>query len=283
LQARRRSGQVTLPPRVVSVNADGTFEFLNVPAGEYALTAAPAGGGAEPEFALQMISVAGSDMPPVTIRTAPMASISGRIEVVEGAGAGPMSFFAVVDSDYPVRPGTVAPGPDGTFVLRRLAGPVRFTSRNSPAGSWLKAVNIGGINAVEEPVVFNGADSSRTDVTVVFAVSAGHLSGRVVDERGAAADDYRVVVFSTNRERWFAGSQFLRIVGGPDVNGGFTVPSLPPGDYFVAAVDGIDGDADTGDWQNPDVLAALSASAQRVTVGERQRAVADVKLIRWQR
>jgi hypothetical protein len=92
-----------------------------------------------------------------------------------------------------------------------------------------------------------------------------------------------VVVFSTTSDRWFGGSQYVRIVAGPDVEDRFMVRSLPPGDYFAAAVDGIDGDADAGEWQNPDVLAELSTRAQRVTVGERQRAVADLRLIRWER
>lgn len=119
--------------------------------------------------------------------------------------------------------------------------------------------------------------------TSVLASSAGELSGKVFDERGDRAEDYRVVVFSTIRERWYAGSQFVRIGAGPDADDGFTVTSLPPGDYFAAAVDGIEGDMNAGDWQNPDVLAALSTRAQRVTVGERQRASADLRLIRWAR
>ena len=280
LQARGRSGQVALPPRIATANADGTFEFLNVPPGDYALAAVRL--GAATEFAVQSISVDASDVPPVTIRTAPLATISGRIEM-EGDGIRPNGFDAVMDPGYALRPVISSGGADGTFVMHRLAGPVRFTIKNAPRGLWLKAVNVGGVNAVEEAVLFNGAGSSRTDVTVVFSSSAGDFSGHVVDERGAPADDYRVVVFSTNRDRWFAGSQFVRIVGGPDRDDRFTVTSLPPGDYFAAAVDGIDGDADSGEWQNPDVLTALSTRAQRVTVGERQRAAADLRLIRWAR
>ena len=329
LQARRRSGEVALPPRLVTANADGTFEFLSVPPGEYALSASPLGGVAEPEFALQFVSVDGSDTPPITIRTAPTATLSGRIEV-EGAAVRPTgAVLAVVDPDYPLPPATLEgggdnariaeildalraqhaaadagsalaalrenmlragvperlepTGADATFVIRRLAGPVRFTMRNAAPGWWLKAVNIGGVNAVEEAVLFAGPNSSRSDVTVVFSSSAGDLSGRVTDERGAPADDYRVVVFSTNRDRWFAGSQFVRVAAGPDGDDGFRVTSLPPGEYFAAAVDGLDGDADSGEWQNPDVLAALSTRAQRVTVGERQRAAADLRLLRWAR
>jgi protocatechuate 3,4-dioxygenase beta subunit len=289
LQAQGRSGQVALAPRIVTVNADGTFEFLNVPPGDYVLSGVPAGGGDVMEFASQSVVVDGPEVPPVTIRTGPMAAIAGRIEM-EGGGAGsPILFQPVPHPDYPVRPAfyparlEIAPNADGSFQMRGLAGPVRFTLTGPPRGVWLKAVSIGGVNAVEEPVMFNGPDSSRTDVVVTFASSVGDLSGRVFDERGDRAEDFRVVVFSTTRERWYAGSQFVRIVGGPDVDDGFTVTSLPPGDYFAAAVDGIEGDMNAGDWQNPEVLAALSTRAQRVTVGERQRAAADLRLIRWLR
>ena len=307
LQARHRAGQVELPPRMVTVNPDATFEFLNVPPGEYVLASITAGGGG-PEFAMQLVSVGGPEVPPITIRTGPMATMTGRIEMEGGGASGSTLFQAVPDPDYPVRPAfsprdeftafasaqqhtsearildALAPNADGSFQMRGLAGPVRFTVPNPPPpGVWLKAVTIGGVNAVEEPVMFNGPDSSRTDVRVVFASSAGGLSGRVFDERGDRAEDYRVVVFSTNRDRWFAGSQFVRITAGPNADDRFTMTSLPPGDYFAAAIDGIDGDMDSGDWQNPDVLAALSTRAQRVTVGERQRVSADLRLIRWAR
>jgi hypothetical protein len=279
LQARRRAGQVALTPQRVAVNRDATFEFLNVPPGDYVLATDP--GLSRGEFAQQLITVEGPDVPPVTMRAAPMATVTGRIEL-EGTGTAPPLLQAVPDPDYPLLP-SLSSSADGSFQMRFLAGPVRFTLPNPPPGMWLKAVNIGGVNAVEQPVVFNGPDSSRTDVRVVFASSAGEVSGKVLNERGDRAEDYRVLVFSTTRERWYAGSQFVRLAAGPDADDGFTVASLPPGDYFAVAVDGIDGSMNAGDWQNPEVLAALSTRAQRVTVGEHQRASADLRLIRWAR
>jgi hypothetical protein len=284
LQARRHAGQIAMMPRIAAVNPDSTFEFLNVPPGDYVLASVQANGSGAAEFAHQFISVDGPDVPPVTVRTGRLATITGRMEV-EGPGATPVGgLVAVVDADYPGRMPIASFAADGTFQIANLAGPIRFTSPpDAPRRRWLKAVNIGGVNAVDEPVVFSGPDSSRAGVTVIFADTAGDLSGRVLDEREDRAEDYRVIVFSTNRDRWFARSQYLRIVGGPDADDGFTVTALPPGEYFAAAVDGIDGDMDNGDWQNPDVLAALSTRAQRVTVGERQRASADLRLIRWAR
>jgi hypothetical protein len=49
------------------------------------------------------------------------------------------------------------------------------------------------------------------------------------------------------------------------------------------AVDGIEGDLESGEWQNPDVLNRLSTSARRVSVGEGQRAAIELRLVRWAR
>ena len=84
---------------------------------------------------------------------------------------------------------------------------------------------------------------------------------------------------STNRARWFASSPYIRMTGGPEVDDTFVIASLPPDEYWVAAVDAIDGDDVSGDWQNPDVLDTLIARARRVTLGEGQRAGVDLRMI----
>ena len=115
---------------------------------------------------------------------------------------------------------------------------------------------------------------------MVVADSAGTIAGRVTNADGQVPDDFRVVVFSTNRARWFVWSPYVRMTGGPDADDGFSVGSLPPGEYFVAAVDALDGDGDSGEWQNPDFLERLALTATRVTLAERQRLVTSLRLIR---
>jgi hypothetical protein len=291
LQASRRSGAIALPPRGVEVRPDGTFELLNVPPGEYSIRAASRGLPSE-QFAMQFITVSGPEVPPITLRTVPTAVISGRIETEAWSGALPsgIGLSAVIDPDYETRNvnGSVlwpvtAVKPGGTFEMRGPTGPARLVIRTAPAGWWLKSAVVGGINAAHDPVVFSGAGVPRTDVIVVLSATAGTIAGRVMEDAGTPADNYRVIVFSTDSSRWFGGSPYVRITGGPDTDDGFTVTSVPPGDYWVAAVDEIDGDGDTGDWQNPDVLNELVASARRMTVGERQRTSADLRLIHWAR
>jgi hypothetical protein len=54
------------------------------------------------------------------------------------------------------------------------------------------------------------------------------------------------------------------------------VEGLPPGEYWVAAVDRLEPDS----WLTPDNLDALVPSAARVTVHEGQVVSTDLRLLR---
>jgi hypothetical protein len=90
---------------------------------------------------------------------------------------------------------------------------------------------------------------------------------------------YSVIVFSTDRTKWFANSRFLKFAK-PSQDGGFEVVGLPPGEYWIAAVDSIQGNQSFGEWEKPEVLEALSTRAQRVTLAERERYMTILRLIR---
>jgi hypothetical protein len=283
LMASRRSGAIALPPRTGAA-AGGAFEFVGVPPGEYVVRASKTKGAELLEFATQFINVTGGEQARVAIDTAPTATISGRL-VLQGDNAAWPGFRlgALVDPDYGP---TGLRGPiwsirdDLTFEMRGVVGPVRIALLEGPRGWWLKSADIVGTNAVENPIVFTGQDDSRTGVEVVLSQTAATLTGRVADDAGRPVDDYWVVLFAADRDRRFVGSQFVRITGGPDTDGGFTIASLPPGDYWVAAVDAIEGDGATGEWQNPEVLDSLILGARRVSVAEGQRTSVDLRLIR---
>jgi protocatechuate 3,4-dioxygenase beta subunit len=289
LTSSRRFSATALSPRIVRTTRDGAFDFANVAPGEYVLRATRAGAGqAVVEFATRFVTVDGPDPAPVVIATRPMATLRGRI-VIEGnpgnVAVSDLRLIAIPDADA----GPIVDRPFAAFIagdrfeLHGLAGPSRITLSSAPAGLWLKSADVAGVNAAEYPVPFAGPDDSRSDVTVVVSSASATMTGRVADEAGRAVDDYRVVAFSMNRDKWFAGSPHLRITGGPEADGGFIIRSLPPGDYWVVALDAIDGDGDSGDWQNPDVLASLITAAARVSLEEGQRAVTNLRLTRWAR
>jgi hypothetical protein len=61
-------------------------------------------------------------------------------------------------------------------------------------------------------------------------------------------------------------------------DGAFSFVSLPPGDYFVAAIDDVPVDPDLSDWQSVPALAALSSRATRVSLAPAQKRSIELRL-----
>ena len=168
---------------------------------------------------------------------------------------------------------------DWTFELADVAGASRFRQTRAPDGWWLKSVDVNGVNAVEEPATFGQATGS---VTVVFANGAGIVEGRVLDDRRQPTSEFSVVVFASAPDRWFNRSPYVRFASASQ-DGAFLVSGLPPAQYYIAALDRIDGGTDFGDWQNPVVLGALTSSARRINVEPGGRVSTELRLIQMAR
>lgn len=104
------------------------------------------------------------------------------------------------------------------------------------------------------------------------------ISGHVTDARAAPVSNYSVVVFPTDRTTWSV-TPLLRLVR-PAEDGSFEVTSLPPGEYWVAATDHVDGADTSGEWLKTETLDRLSFRATRVTLTEKQRVITVLRLIR---
>ena len=112
-----------------------------------------------------------------------------------------------------------------------------------------------------------------------IASAGAAISGHVTDARSTPMVNYSVIVFGTDRKTWVTASRMLRLAQ-PAEDGSFEVASLPPGEYWVAAVDPIAGTEVSGEWLKPESLEKLSFRAQRVTLAERQRFMIVLRLIR---
>lgn len=280
LMESSQSGRPIQAERSARVRDDGAFEFRNVPAGDYVVhaTLRPTPGRAR-EFGVAFVTVGAGDATPLTIRTARGTRVMGRV-VFEGDTTRvlPDSFGIAAhasDPDYS-EIGVDSPSAgvenDRTVELY-LQGPMRIVSTAAPQGWWLKSATVAGVEATEEPYTF-APGGQPVAMTLVFSDATSELSGRVVDARGRAVRESFMLAFSTNAARWRSGSRYLQ-ARPADANGAFRVSALPPGDYWVVAVDRLE----PGEIQNPAVLEALARSAQRVTLYERQRLVRDLPLV----
>jgi hypothetical protein len=112
----------------------------------------------------------------------------------------------------------------------------------------------------------------------VVLASSARVTGRVRDGNRQAVG-YTAVAIAADPELWFEGSSRVRHAR-PDGDGTFALTGLPPGDYWITAVDAaLDEGADAG-WRNPDALIALVAGARRVTLGKGQQETIELRLTR---
>jgi len=287
LSRSMRSGALIMEPLNSIAGADGRFEIPNVPDGEWVLQTFGGGAdvnqGREGEFVSRFVTVTGTDVTDLRLQTSIGSRIEGRIVFEGTGGADPTGVtLMAMPSDFDRAPlvgptGRAAGRPDGTFVLEGLNGPRRLMMRGPP--SWrLKAIRANGRDVTDETLSFGTKEESLADVEVVLTNSESGVIGRVADARGRVVTDYTVVVFATSADRWYQGSRFLAFTR-PKMDGAFEIAGLPPAQYYVAAVDRLQGTAGFGEWQDPAFLESIAPRAARVTVADGQLTAVTPRLI----
>ena len=300
---RTRAIALDIPP--ATLGSDGSFFFAHVPPGEYAVQVRGDGPGRTGMFGVEHVSVGDRDPAVVTVRTSRGATLEGRF-VIEGELDTPLCMSAIVDGANVMRPCapnsvraatfTVVPvsldpdrarpdGPglvvssEGSFYATSLSGEIGFTMRRAPSDSWfLKSVTIAGLDVTDTGYDFGTGPRTVENGEIVVSRRGATITGRVRDGDVPAAE-YAVVVFPTLRDQWGPYSRRLRFVP-PSHDGSFRVAGLPPGDYYVAAVNRLEGTSESGEWQSPDVLSRLVAGAERITIREGESHVATLRLLR---
>jgi hypothetical protein len=141
------------------------------------------------------------------------------------------------------------------------------------ASGWsIRSVQLNGSDITDANVdVKPGEDISGLEIELTNKLTA--ISGLVTNARGQAVKDYTAIAFSQDRDKWKTSSRYQGS-GRPDQDGRFKIGGLPPGDYYVVAIDKIE----PGQSTDPDFLEAIRTKATAVTIHEGESRTVDLKL-----
>ena len=278
LSSSRRSDALATTPVGAYIRPDGSFEFRNVAPGQYVIQAyrGRLRASAEGEFAAVPVTVSGSDVKGLVVQTSAGSTIAGRFtfDGPEAPAARSVTFSAIPsEPDLAPLDGNFARADvrsDWSFEMSGISGPRRLRLLQAPRGWGLERILVNGVDATDTPLSFGAANQSLTDVEVVLTSRVTEVAGRIADDRGKPVADARVVVFPTDSDLWYDRSRFLKI-SASDAEGAFVVRDLPPGDYFLAAVDRRRASEGNGEWMNPELLNSLTPGASRITLADGQK------------
>ena len=270
------------------VMAGGLYEIGGVPPGAYTIIVdQPMRGGPGgdedapvPESASETVNVEGEDLV-VPLTTSPGSTARGRVTVEGGdpalianRGLRVMAFRPVPTMNF----GSMARGrvaPDLSFTVSGLRGNQVLSLQGLPEGWWIKDILVSGQSVIEG---FDyGASKAFSGVEIVVSARVTGLTGTVTMPTGATADDYAVVVFPEDEEKWERGAGTGARMTRPDLDGAYKMPGLRPGRYYVLAVP-----AEQADYQvlnEPDQLRVLAGRARSIEVKDGQMSPVTLTLV----
>ena len=263
---------------------DGTFQISGMSPGTYNLSLRPndmnRGRPDGAEFAHMRIVVGQDDLNNVLLVTSRGAVARGVVVSDDGSEL-PFKPAQVMVMAQPIDPeNTMMMGPnqprvndDFTFEITGLSEPRLVRAMFSGSMDWvLKAVRFRDQDVTDTPIDFvPGRDVDG--IEIVFTSKRTDLSGAVTNERGEIDTDATVIIFSSDRERWTAMTRFVRTAR-PAQDGRYSMRGLPPHDYLIVAVRNVE----MGQWQDPDFLESHRDQAVRVSLGDGETKVQDLKV-----
>jgi hypothetical protein len=157
-------------------------------------------------------------------------------------------------------------GDDFTFEIKSTPGVMRLMLGGAfgpPPADWsIRSVRLNGMDVTDAGIEFKpNEDISGVEVELTNKVTT--ISGTVKTSRGELSKDYTAIVFAQDKEKWTGNSRY-QSAGRPDQDGRFKISGLPPGEYYVIAVDRLE----SGQSGDPDFLEGVRSKATSLSLRE---------------
>jgi hypothetical protein len=271
------SAAIALVPRNPSVAAslngrlslDGTFEFPGVIPGSYFLVATcwrDTTGVITMMGADLPLEVGGTDVEGLTIVLSPPVDLLGEV-TIEGNNNDTFDNHPRITLKSEIRsiPGRTVETEaqfhtGGRFEINDvLEGDYRVQVSDLPQGTYVKSIRFGPANVLNGPVHIDPQASGR--LAIVLSATAAVLDGTVIDENRVPIANAEVAFLpdAAHRQR----TDLYRIAW-TDELGRFHLQAIPPGDYSLFALEGIEEVL----WWDPEFMGRYQAAGRALRVTE---------------
>ena len=271
-------------------SSERLFKYTNVAPGRYRISAQQSTANGV-FFATADVDVAGDDISGVSLVLQPALRLSGRIvfdattlpppqnlssvRVILSAAheLGSSSAGTTRMGGFNVPPAIV--DADGRFEIGGIIPETYRLSATVPGGAgwWLRSAMIGGRDVLDHPFEI-GLAGNLTGAVLTFSDRQTTLSGRLQTAAGAPAPPYFVAAFPSDRSLWRPQARRRLQTARAATDGTWIIKGLPAGEYFLAAFT----DLDEMDLLDPAFLDRLAASAVKLTLGEGEQKVQDLRV-----
>lgn len=270
LVPRRGTASIGSLRRTVS-SANGIFEFAHMAPSSYDIVATIGESGSRLAGDIA-IDIGSADIDNINLVLQQQFTVTGRIRFQD---PGMTMNFNNIRVDLRREPFTpelliILPtiAPDGTFTFFGVT-PGDYQLKVNAGGDFVKAANIGGINALNPPF---HVDAGAGPLDIVLSMNTASVDAFVVDDKQNPVDDATVILVP---EPPLRSRTDLYEVGGTDASGRVHLKGITPGDYRVFAWDDIPGDA----WQDSDFLRPYESRGRLIHVSEAGSETVQLDLI----
>jgi Carboxypeptidase regulatory-like domain len=265
------------------VRPDGTFTVGGLAPGTYTVRAQRMGPMVDgQEAATATVTVTGEDLADVHLVAAKPTTLSGRV-IVDSAAASSLPRQLMIRA-FPTNFAGMGPVPaparvsdDLTFEIKSTPGVMRLSlmgnSFGQPPDGWsIRFVRLNGVDVTDAGIEFK-PNEDVTGVEVELTNKVTTVSGTVKTSRGELSKEYTAIVFAQDKEKWTGNARY-QSAGRPDQDGRFKITGLPPGEYYVVAVDRLEPDQS----RDPDFLERARSRAVSLSLREGETKTLELRL-----
>lgn len=255
---------------------DGSFTFNGLSPGEYTITAQQFG-TPDAEVATTKITVGTESISDLRLVGAKPVAARGRV-IVDPAAATSLPPHLMLQA-FPVQMmpmlGPRAPAAvqdDMSFELKAAPGLYRLNLMPPGQGWTIRSVRLSGADLTDSGLEIK-ANEEISALEVELTNKLTTITGLVTNARGDAVKDYTAIVFAQDPARWAGNTRHVS-QGRPDQDGRFKINGLPPGDYYIVALDRVEA----GEAGDPEFLERVRTKASRLSLDEGETKTVDLKI-----